>query len=119
VSFERLSIRLPDRFRVPSGPIGFEHGGQLWKSNDVEVRIEKFLGISLEPFTLSQKRQCTTFLGGRFALIREDASERVQGVSALFPDLGLSLDARSPRTRDLALLRTIIESARPATEVVR
>jgi hypothetical protein len=47
VSFERLSIRLPDRFRVPSGPIAFDHGGQLWKSHDIEVSIAKLMGMSI------------------------------------------------------------------------
>lgn len=121
VSFERLSIHLPDRLQVSSEPFGFDHGGQLWKGDSIEVSIAKFMGVSVEPYRPSASLanvQCTTDLGGAFALIREHAVNGIYTVSALFPELGLGLEARSARVGDLALLRAVVGSARPTSRAV-
>jgi hypothetical protein len=122
VSFDRLSVRLPDRVKVPSELVAFHHGGRLWKGDKIEVTIQKFIGMSVEPYQPSADlayRQCTTHLNGAFALIRESASQSRYSVSALFPELGLGLDASSARLRDLALLRTVVAGARPTTKALR
>lgn len=88
-SFEQLSIRLPRRLRVPSEPVAFDRGGEMWKGGGIEVSIAKFIGVSVEPYDPSTSlavRECTTELDGAFALVREHKVNDVYSVSALFPN---------------------------------
>ena len=126
-TFERLSIRLPTRFRVLS-KAGFDHGGRAWEFDDAEVDIAKLIGVTVEPFTAWESREerrfftrvraCTTTRLGLTVLIQEFVSERGAQADALFPGLGLALSARSSRGDDLPVLRTIVESARVTAAVI-
>jgi hypothetical protein len=120
VSFERLTIRLPDSFQVQRD-YASDHGGRGWRTRKIAVAIDRVVGPHIEPYRHAGLafRECTTTLGSLFALVQEYGVNGGYTTSVIFPELGLILHISTPRADSLALSRTIVSTARSVMPAVR
>jgi hypothetical protein len=112
VQYERFSLRLPDDFRVPRGPIAFDHGGRLWTAHKRKVSISKIM-LSARNLALPGVvpfRICQTGIGKHFAAVKELEFEDLIEVEAWLPDFGIMVSAQSRQTGDWPLLRSIVRT---------
>src|SRR5262245_60725842 len=105
VSFERLSIRVPDSFQLQHD-YASDHGGRGWRTPNMAVSIDRVVGQFIKPYRLATSlayRECTMTLGSLFALVQEYGANGGNGTTAIFPELGLILHISIPRAESLAL----------------
>jgi hypothetical protein len=117
VSFERLSIRVPNSFQVQRD-YASDHGGRGWRARNIAVAIDRVYGPHIEPYRHTASlayRECTTTLGSLFALVQEYGVNGGYSTSVIFPEVGLILHISTPRAEGLALSRTIVSTARATT----